>query len=305
MKKTSLKEIEQMILENNDYQNIAALIKEKYSFPECMISYRYELYEVFKEYHHHDLYELMYIISGSATFFIEDKKYELVDGDMVLIAPNLLHKLVSFNSEKCERVVINFTENYAKKFQTETTNILKVFELIKQKGMHKISFFPEKRKRLESVFDIMQKSMLSDEYGDDLRFYIAYLEVMLLINRVYMRLPDEELIQKDIIDPYVTKVIEYINLNIHRKIQLNDIATHLSLSISRISHIFKDVTGISIINYIIKKRLILAKELLKAGENIKSVYTKCGFPDEASFFRYFKKEYAITPKKYALNISDN
>ena len=40
-------------------------------------------------------------------------------------------------------------------------------------------------------------------------------------------------------------------------------------------------------------------------ENIKTVYHKCGFPDEASLFRYFKKEYAITPKKYALSLLEN
>ena len=302
MKRKILREVEQLILNNKNYNEVEKYIKENYIFPECMISYRHDIYDAFKDYHHHDLYEMMYIINGSTTFYIEDKKYELTEGDMVLIAPNVLHKLVKFNSDTCDRVIINFTHAHANKFTTENTNLLKVFDLIEQKGMHKISFFPEKRKRLETVFEIMNKCLLSDDYGEDLRCDIAYLEIMLTINRVYMRLPDEELIQKDILNPYVTKVIEYINTNIDKKIQLSDLATHLSLSVSRLSHVFKEVTGISIINYIIKKRLILAKELLKSGENIKSVYNKCGFPDEASFFRYFKKEYNITPKKYALNM---
>jgi AraC-like DNA-binding protein len=113
-----------------------------------------------------------------------------------------------------------------------------------------------------------------------------------------MNLPEEDLIQKNINDPYVTKIIEYINNHIHEKIKLEDIAYHLSLSVSRVSHLFKNVTGTSIMNYIIKKRLVLAKELLKNGEHIKTVYYKCGFPDESSFFKYFKQEYNITPKKY-------
>ena len=44
----------------------------------------------------------------------------------------------------------------------------------------------------------------------------------------------------------------------------------------------------------------IAKELLKNSEQIKEIYRKCGFPDEASFFRFFKKEFGLTPKKYLL-----
>ena len=164
--------------------------------------------------------------------------------------------------------------------------------------MHKISFFPEKRKRLEKYFERMERYQFSNEFGSDLSFTVNFIEFMLLINRVYMNLPEEDLIQKNINNPYIVKTIEYINEHISEKIELKDIANHLSLSISRISHLFKNTTGLSIVNYIIKKRLILAKELLKNGEHIKVVYQKCGFPDEASFFRYFKQEFNITPKKF-------
>ena len=41
-----------------------------------------------------------------------------------------------------------------------------------------------------------------------------------------------------------------------------------------------------------------AKELLKTGDPIISIYNKCGFQDYTSFFRAFKKEYGITPKEF-------
>ena len=296
-----LKEIQKLIDEKGDYELVAQTMDLSEIIPGCVVVSRSDLYEVFKNYHHHECYEIIYVIDGKISFFVEEKKYELTNGDMVFVAPNLLHKLIFEKQLECKRVIINFVDEYVKKYTTKNTEILNIFKLINEKGMHKVSFFPEKRKRLEKLFELMEKLNFSEKFGDDLRFDISFAEMMLLVNKVYMNLPEEDLIQKNINDPYVIKIMEFINKNIEKKILLNDIAEHLSLSISRISHLFKSVTGISIMSYIIKKRLATAKELLKNGEHIKSVYIKCGFPDEASFFRYFKQEYNITPKKYALS----
>ena len=228
-------EIEKIINETGDYNNIDDIVKslsDLNNLPGCFIMFRDDLYETFKTYHHHDIYELIYIIDGEVDFYIEEKKYELTNGDMALIAPNILHKL-EYHSEKCKRVIMNFTEEYCNKFQTDKTDVLSIFNLIKERGMHKISFYPEKRKILEKSFETMSANMFSNQFGSDLRFNITFADLMLMINRVYMNLPEEDLLQKNINDPYVTMIIEYINENISNKITLQDIASHLSLSVSR------------------------------------------------------------------------
>lgn len=50
--------------------------------------------------------------------------------------------------------------------------------------------------------------------------------------------------------------------------------------------------------YLTKKRLVLAKNLLRKGIPIHNIYQECGFQDYTSFFRTFKKEYGITPKLF-------
>ena len=65
-----------------------------------------------------------------------------------------------------------------------------------------------------------------------------------------------------------------------------------------IAHVFKDNIGMSIHQYITKKRLNLCKEAISGGMSITDAYHRFGFGDYSSFYRAFKKEYGISPKDY-------
>ena len=59
----------------------------------CFILKKTEKSKVFGDLHHHDLYEILYIKEGKVSYIIEDKKYVLEEGDLILISPTMLHKL--------------------------------------------------------------------------------------------------------------------------------------------------------------------------------------------------------------------
>ena len=123
---------------------------------------------------------------------------------------------------------------------------------------------------------------------------------MLMINKEVLNSRDESNLVVTT-NKVVSDVVEYINENFDKNIHLLDIANKLSLSESRLSHLFKKETGISIHQFLMKKRLMHAKEFIRKGEHINIIYALVGFNDNTSFFRAFKKEYNITPKKYYLN----
>ncbi|MCH2174762.1 MAG: AraC family transcriptional regulator [Lentisphaeria bacterium] len=97
----------------------------------------------------------------------------------------------------------------------------------------------------------------------------------------------------------LTKVDQYIEQAISKKILLSDIAVNLGMSESSFKVKFTEAAGISPGKYIIQKRLsYAAKRLLEGDERISEIADKLGYPDIYTFSRQFKKFYQCTPSQY-------
>lgn len=299
MYKLTTTSIEEMI---NDCNNIIELEKKFHNelhFPACITLLKDEVGVVFAGYHHHDFYEILYISEGKIEYAIDDKKFILKEGDVVLITPSTLHQLCRVINEPSKRIILKFGQNHVHKLSTTNSNLLEVFDLVDNGFSPKITFQEGFRRKIEQYLETMNKLFLSNNYGDDLLYNQCFIKVMLIINKEYLNLTGEDSQIQTYENNIVSQTIQYITNNIENKITIKDISEHLLLSESRLSHIFKEETGTSILQFIIKKRLILAKELLRNNHRLNLIALKCGFQDYTSFFRSFKKEYGITPKTYA------
>ena len=66
-----------------------------------------------------------------------------------------------------------------------------------------------------------------------------------------------------------------------------------------LTHLFKDAYGIPPLQYVIQKRMALAKHLLvNTNSRVDEVSASCGYSDVAYFCRLFKKTEGITPLKF-------
>ena len=296
MKKRDIDAIYEKLI--NEDPVVSEIVLKKFTSDfdkQCYTVYLENVFELSKDYHVHDEYEILYVISGKVLYNIIDKQYELEPGDMILIPKNTLHKIAN-PSNKSKRIVLSFSEEYIVRYSTQKTDLLNVFKAIKDKNIHKITFKNQIKNTLEKSLKILCDLFISEEYGDDLIYNLTFANTMLLINKQFEKIEEDYIPNTD--DVLISKIIKYIEENYSRKILLEDIASHLSLSISRVCHVFKEKTGISILQYINKKRLIQSKILLKKGVPIYTICTECGFQDYTSFFRSFKKEYNITPKDF-------
>src|SRR5262245_6285187 len=99
--------------------------------------------------------------------------------------------------------------------------------------------------------------------------------------------------------PKVRIVVEFMKMNLHRRLTLDEIAVSVGLSHSRVERLFKNESGKSPVQYHKELRLEKARELLKVPSlNVKQVRLEVGYQDHSHFFRDFKKYFGLTPLQY-------
>lgn len=251
-------------------------------------------------YHQHDYAELTCILSGKGKYHIEGKNYEVQAGDVVMCNPGIKHQSLEANEkEPIVEFVTGFIDFH---FIGMPENAI----VLKDGGY-------VLRMSLESRQDVMKRcyEMVAEYESNNLGKYFMLkaqlMQIILVILREMQPVTEKqkscrfESYNKNYV---VKKIISYLNENFACKISLDQIAQNLYLSPVYISKLFKEQTGESPINYLIKIRLDKAKEILEneSHGSIRSVANQVGYEDVYHFSKLFKKYYGISPLNYSKKI---
>ncbi|KIL40444.1 hypothetical protein SD70_13620 [Gordoniibacillus kamchatkensis] len=94
----------------------------------------------------------------------------------------------------------------------------------------------------------------------------------------------------------VSDVQSYIDRHFQDAISLETVAQRFFISKEHLSRVFKADTGENLSDYILRKRMEKARELIAEGrQEIKHIALMTGYPDLAYFYKVFKKYYGLTP----------
>ncbi len=94
-------------------------------------------------------------------------------------------------------------------------------------------------------------------------------------------------------------MIQYVQENIHQRISVNDLCRKVYMSRPTFFRIFKREFGITPIEYIIKEKMKLAKDiLLNSNITINDVAYQCGFNSVNHFIKTFRQFEKITPLQF-------
>lgn len=100
--------------------------------------------------------------------------------------------------------------------------------------------------------------------------------------------------------PYkLRQAINYINDNLDQKIKLDDVAKLIDISQYYFCHLFKESTGITPYQYVIKQRIEKARELIKQSKlPLAEIAFECGFSSQSQMTQHFRRSVGVTPKVY-------
>lgn len=94
-------------------------------------------------------------------------------------------------------------------------------------------------------------------------------------------------------DDRINRIVELIETIDERKATVSYLAGYVSLSESRLQHLFKSIVGISIKQYLQWKRLIDGIIIITEGRDFTFASYEAGFSDSAHMSRVFKEMFGI------------
>ncbi|WP_019910881.1 AraC family transcriptional regulator [Paenibacillus sp. HW567] len=102
----------------------------------------------------------------------------------------------------------------------------------------------------------------------------------------------------EIIDRQIDQAIRWISLQFHQQISIDHMASTLGYHRAHLSKAFKQKTGLSPKQYLLKTRMDKAKGLLSGPLTIDQVASSVGFNDALYFSRQFRKFSGMSPSEY-------
>ncbi len=226
--------------------------------------------------HIHNSYEIYYFSEGDADFIVGSAVYRMNRRDLLVIKPGDYHYLRLRSNAPYRRFIIHFSLQdlcLPAGIEPETG----MFHIARDSLIHR--FFEV---WLESQ-DVLQPQELETFVRSG-----ASMLLILLQHQLQQILPAEE-------NPVLKQILHYIDTHPEENLKAGDLSSRFFVSTSWIVHIFQRHLGITLMQYIRKKRILYAQSLIHSGEPPTEVAVKCQYENYATFYRQYKAVLGYSP----------
>lgn len=233
--------------------------------------------------HTHNEFEIYVNVSGDVSFLVENNLYDLTRGDVIIARPgeqhhcvyrsDAPHKLywILFDCRKNENVFdFDFDGNY-------------------------ISPQGDFREELLELCHALHDCPISDE--EKIYSFFRILTILKKSKRGHSEM-------QSVLSPELSNILKYIDRHIREEVTIASIAKEFYMSQSTLERKFKELLDIPPSEYIRRKKLVIATELLHEGKSVLNAGMSVGYSDTSYFIEIFKRYYGITPHQYKKKLSD-
>lgn len=249
------------------------------------------------EFHEHEFYEIYFFLSGAVSYVIEGRTYQLRPGDILLTNNEDIHRPEVREGKPYERYVIWIRPEAIQSFHSLGDDLAACFLDAANRSFKLIRPDSSTVTHLRSLCEKIIQARREDCFAKETLAYLYLCEFLVYLNRAYFSLPDS--IWQDVSEnENVNQVIAYINDHLSEDLSLDRLANHFYVSKYYLSHRFKEYTGLTLYQFIIKKRLVVARNMLREGTPVTTVCLQCGFNDYSNFLKQFKREFGRSPKEF-------
>ncbi|WP_167607714.1 AraC family transcriptional regulator [Maribellus sediminis] len=233
---------------------------------------------------------LIYCIDGSGSIQVSDTIFELKPNSFFIIRAHEIHKYWSSDDFPWSIYWLHFGGKKSRYFEIFFDKVIQIEQSNRSRIDDRLSLFNEILTALESGFSA-ENINYANMCLNSLLASFFYIETYRLVKGYHN--PNK-----------VDQAIIYMQKNLNKFLTIKEIASHVELSESHFSKIFRNKTGSSPLDYFINLKLQEAIRLLtNQSLKIKEVAFKLGYSDPYYFTRIFSKHIGSSPGTFVKTIN--
>ncbi|MBD3392928.1 MAG: helix-turn-helix domain-containing protein [Chitinivibrionales bacterium] len=242
--------------------------------------------------HVHRGVELGAVLSGTGIVYLEDRRYPIEPGDVYFVDGMMDHETagdaVSFI------IMITSSESLVDIHgDTRGLLLLQPFTALRSGVSPVLKNRRDLVAQLEDVLSLSQTGSPHDRLAAWIRTGLVLVEIARSVSAHLTRTYDPAWMKDN---ELVTRAVQYINLNFGKQFSLADMARALNVSGSRLSHLFKEYTRISPMEYRTQVRMAHAVYRVKSTDDkLTGIAADCGIANMSLFHRLFRRYHGGTP----------
>lgn len=247
--------------------------------------------------HRHSQWELLIFEQGVTDNIVNETKYTATEGDVFLLGPQHLHEIrfvttphlhrdIYFSAEVVQKICDNYSVDLYGKLNSDS----RLLHIRLDASMR------------ESI-DLLCRNLdtLCLVYSADSSAAFQPIEglsqsVLNMVVGIYF---SQHVIKKIDAPPVLLDVLKKLRSPLFFTQKVSDIIAQTNYSHSQFLNIFKQYTGVSIVQYMNRLRIDYAAELLRhTNDTVLSICEECGYDSLSFFIKSFKSQYGQTPLQY-------
>lgn len=267
--------------------------------------------------HHHKELEMNIVVKGSAEYILSNQRYLLAPGTIVWLFPGQEHQLCK-TDPNFEMYVVVFKEEL---FKT-TLSLQEKYTILSEQNptgsfcrrvslssMEKLTRVCESLCELNSI-DVMSpayyyagqafgfKKNAPYHHSDPVLLNAGLSYLMTIGWHLFLTEGAEQ--KKEVLNSSVQQAINLLQTYPEQDYCLTSLSLECGISSSRLSRLFNEQIGLSIVDYKNKLKLERLMDCVKKNPdyNISEACYRVGFGSYSQFYKTFKQTFGISPKAY-------
>lgn len=247
--------------------------------------------------HRHAGYEFFLHVQGGGFYQLDQHVFPLQPYQLLLIHPHQLHGPVSRHPLRhFERILVQVNENVLGQLRFDGASLLDVVDQCIAQASPQIIVSPQEYLQLRTLTNLIRPAgeLTTACSRAEALGYLTALISRLCQSAAGARQTSHTMGREGLI----LQVRDHILAHFTQDCSLDALAERFSISKFHLSHLFTQICGTSVHQFVLHCRMAYAQKLIRQGEPMMSISYQCGFNDYSSFVRAFTRFYGANPRTW-------